>query len=160
VIYHPAIIRVVVAWRRTECNWPSGCRYKAYKTLLKNNLIWLHNSQGASSTASTWHYTGNRRLLNFKKMMESWKLKYAIWICIQKGGSDQDLDLFEKSQILTSPHTCAHSKIPQHNTVNNVDFFPMNWLQGNRMCRQSIQQCSYHMGSERKTLRTSPEESA
>jgi len=65
MIDHPAIIRVVVARRRTEFTCPSGGRYKTYKTLLMNNLIWLHNLHCAFSTGSTWHYTGNRRLFNF-----------------------------------------------------------------------------------------------
>jgi len=35
--------------------------------------------------------------------------------------------------------TSAHSKMPQHNIVNSVIYFPMNWLQGNSMCIDSKQ---------------------
>jgi len=88
--------RVVINKRRTF-KWQPACLallnktllfLNDYKTLLMNNLIWLHNLQCAFSTGSTWHYTGNR-LLNFERMMASWKLKYTDlnpdgWIEIYK----------------------------------------------------------------------------
>jgi len=47
-------------------------------------------------------------------------------------------------------HTCAHSKMPQHNIFQIMsNYFPMNWFQDISMSidsRQSIQLCPYHMG--------------
>jgi len=46
-------------------------------------------------------------------------------------------------------HTCARSKMPQHNIVNNVWLFTHDWFQDNSMCidrRQSTQLCPYQMG--------------
>jgi len=46
-------------------------------------------------------------------------------------------------------HTCARSKMTQHNIVNNVQLFSYDWFQGNSTCidrRQSTQLCPEHMG--------------
>jgi len=45
-------------------------------------------------------------------------------------------------------HTCARSKMPQHNIVNIFYSFSHDWFQGKSMCidrRQSTQLCPYHM---------------
>jgi len=54
-------------------------------------------------------------------------------------------------------HTCAHSKMPRHNIVNNVKLFSpwIGFRTSISMCidsRQSIQLCPYHMGYTRSRV--------
>jgi len=85
--------RVVINKRRTF-KWQPACLallnktllfLNDYKTLLMNNLIWLHNLQCAFSTGLTWHYMGNRRLLNLKT--NDGKLDTKIHGCVSESGS-------------------------------------------------------------------------